>query len=410
MKNQLSIRLHGEHIGILQQLPSGKMSFQYDKSAKTPISINMPLREQTYNEQICEAFFGNLLPESDLARKQIAQKYKISAHNTFALLKAIGYDCAGAVSCHSMNDPVIPHQSFKLSGMIVSEDQLYKHIQNLPSKPLFMDVEGLRLSLAGVQDKAAVCMIDNQIVFPDDGCPTTHILKPASHHYESLVNNEYYSLKIAKELGLNVPHVELRTLKDTAYLLVERYDRHIQNGFVSRIHQIDFCQALGFPSIRKYQNEGGPSLKDSFDLLKQSMQPAVDRNALAAGVVFNYLIGNMDAHAKNFSLLHSLNNEFKLAPFYDIICTRAYSDLTAKMAMKIGSKYGADEVFPRHWEQFCDTVGYSYPALSRLIQQMANDILKRLHQYKTTENAPILDKMINVIEPHIAETIKRFHV
>jgi serine/threonine-protein kinase HipA len=334
-KNQLSIRLHGEQVGILEQAPTGKMSFVYDKDSATAISMGMPIREEYYDDIRCQAFFGGLLPESETVKKIIAKKYGISPINSFALLRAIGYDCAGAISCHAMDEPIISQRSVPLMGKIISEDELYGHIKELPKKPLFMDVDGLRLSLAGVQDKAAICLIDNHIALPEDGCPTTHILKPASLHFEGLAENEYFCLKIAKHIGLPVPEIELKKIKDITFLLIERYDRRIKNNYIERIHQEDFCQALGVPSFKKYQNEGGPSLKNCFELLKNTTQPAIDRNLLASAIVFNYLLGNMDAHGKNFSLLHNAVSNIRLAPFYDMICTSVYQNLTTNMAMKL---------------------------------------------------------------------------
>lgn len=412
-KKQLSIRLHGEPVGILEERPTGKKAFTYDKNAFMAISASMPIREEPYGEQSCEAYFAGLLPESDTAKQLIGKRYGISPHNSFALLRAIGYDCAGAISCHAIDDPVVPQPSVPLTGKIITEDELYEHIKELPKKPLFMDVEGLRLSLAGVQDKAAVCLIDNQIAFPEDGCPTTHILKPGSPHFDGIAENEYFVMKIAKRIGLLVPDIELRKIKDITFLLIKRYDRHIKNNSIERIHQEDFCQALGVLSSRKYQNEGGPGFKDCFGLLNNTTQPAIDRNRLASAVIFNYLIGNMDAHGKNFSLLLNSTANIRLAPFYDIVCTRAYPELTAKMSMKIGSKYDADHVLPRHWKQLSEETNYRYLALANLIETLGNQIKHAAAQEKEQLNLigidnPIIDNIINVIERNIDQTLKRF--
>ncbi len=105
-KNQLSIRLHGEHVGILEQTSTGKMIFTYDKDAATAISIGMPIRENHYGDIGCRAFFGGLLPESETAKKIIGKRYGVSPNNNFALLRAIGYDCAGAISCHALDEPI----------------------------------------------------------------------------------------------------------------------------------------------------------------------------------------------------------------------------------------------------------------------------------------------------------------
>jgi serine/threonine-protein kinase HipA len=324
-KNQLSVRLNGEQVGILEQTPTGKMAFTYDSSATQVISIGMPIREEPYSDIKTEAYFGGLLPESETVKKIIGIKYGISHNNNFSLLKAIGYDCAGAISCDRIDHPYATQNTFPLQGKIITDDELCKHIIELPQKPLFMDdMNGLRLSLAGAQDKAAVCLINNQVALSENGCPTTHILKPSSSHFEGLAENEYFCLRIAKRIGLPVPDIQLRKAKNITYLLIERYDRRVTDNHVRRIHQEDFCQALGILTPKKYQNEGGPGFKECFDLLKNTAQPAIDRNLLASALVFNYLICNMDAHGKNFSLLHHTQANIRLAPFYDMICTRVY--------------------------------------------------------------------------------------
>ncbi len=412
MSKKLSVRLHGIQMGILEQNLSGKLSFCYDSSAKQALSFSLPLREQAYDEKHCEAYFGGLLPESEIAKKIIAKKYGISANNIFSLLQAIGHDCAGAVSFHSTEEPQVDQLETPLRGQIVSEEELYNHIRNLPIKPLFMGFDGLRLSLAGVQDKAAVCLIDKQIALPTKDCPTTHILKPATSGYEGIVENEYICLKTAEQVGLSIPHIEIRRVKEISFLLIQRYDRQIQNQLIKRIHQEDFCQALGISTRDKYQNEGGPGLHDCFQLLNKVVQPALDRTRLASGMVFNFLIGNMDAHGKNFSLLHPSPIRSSLAPFYDLLCTLVYPELSTKMAMKIGSHYKAKDVKALDWEALCLKIGYSYPAIKKLILSQSEKILKALETnrqfYKETLNKGVfVDKLLRVIHGNILGILNR---
>ncbi len=433
----LSVRLYGKPIGLLEQTPTGKMQFSYLPEAILSeegrvLSLGMPLRAEPYDEVRTEAYFGGLLPESEMARKAIGKRHGVSHHNSFALLRAIGYDCAGAVSLHAPSESVENSedsenttlgQSFPLSGKVLAEESLYLHIQELPQKPLFLGVEGLRLSLAGAQDKAAICLVDNEIALSQDGCPTTHILKPVIQGFDGIVHNEYVCLKLAKHVGLKVPNVEIRWAKDLPYLLIERYDRVIERvsqganreNRVQRIHQEDFCQALGIISADKYQKEGGPDFKACFDLLRQTAQPVKDRNTLAALMVFNYLIGNMDAHGKNYSLLHSPTQGIAIAPAYDLICTRVYPALAIKMAMKIGGYYEPDQILRRHWERQCKEVGYSFPALRDLIHKQAATILEAMHTEKSQMQAndlahPVLEEMTRFLEKHIAQTLKRFEL
>jgi serine/threonine-protein kinase HipA len=388
------------------------MQFTYDAKATQAISLAMPVRLEPYNHTACEIFFAGLLPESELAKKEIGRRYGVSHNNTFALLRAIGYDCAGAISCHAIDDPITFPSIFPLTGKIVSTDELYQHIKALPQKPLFMDFEGLRLSLAGVHDKAAVCMLEDQIALPQQGCPTTYILKTGSSHYEGMVENEYFCMKIAGKIGLPVPKVEIKRLKDISFLLIERYDRIVNHGQVSRIHQEDFCQALGILSSKKYQSEGGPGFNECFELISKTSHPAIYRNTLVAGLIFNYLIGNMDAHAKNFSLLHQAKSDIRLAPFYDLLCTRVYEKLTSKMSMKIGSKYDADALFPRHFEQLCESIHYKYPAMMATIQKQADMLLTAAQQEKQNlinmgYNSPIIDKIIKFLERQLVHITNR---
>jgi serine/threonine-protein kinase HipA len=410
--NQLSIRLNGKPVGILEQTLNGSILFTYDAAATRAISIAMPIREQPYDRIQTEAYFGGLLPENETVRKIIAKRFGISPNNDFALLSAIGYDCAGSISCHKIDDPIIIQNSVPLNARIITDEELYEHIQELPRRPLFVEIDGLRLSLAGAQNKAAVCIIDNKIALAENGCPTTHILKPSSPYFEGLAENEYFCLRIAKRIGLPVPDIQLRQIKDITFLLIERYDRRIRNNHVERIHQEDFCQALGVISSRKYQNEGGPGFKDCFELLKNTAQPAVDRNLLASALVFNYLIGNMDAHSKNFSLLHHSQSNIRLAPFYDIVCTGAYSELSKKMAMKIGSKYDVNNLFVRHWKQLCNDINYRFLSMKDLVLNQAESILKFAKQERETlsETTSVkgVDTIIQRVENNIKNTLERF--
>ncbi len=419
----LSVRLYDESIGVLEQTASGDMAFFYTAEAQHPISLGMPIREEPYGKVQTQACFGGLLPEGEMARMAIGKRYGVNHRNDFSLLKAIGYDCAGAVSLHSFDSneirPDKKASSFLLEGKELSDDELFQHIQELPRKPLFMGVDGLRLSLAGAQDKAAVCLIDNEVALPVAGCPTTHILKPEIAGYEGMVHNEYLCLRLAARMGLEVPKVEIRWAHETPYFLIERYDRRLEQIgdalYVRRIHQEDFCQATGVISAHKYQGEGGPDFKSCFDLMLKTTQPVQGRNRLASLLVFNYLIGNMDAHGKNFSILHGEfeSDKIELAPVYDVACTRVYQGLSKKMAMKIGGYYEPDKIEPRHWERQCKLMGYSYPALRTMIKKQAEALqeamaIERALLKEAKLDHPIVDEMARFFEKQTAQVLKQF--
>lgn len=409
---RLSVRLYGKQVGLLSQDESGNMRFQYILETKMPLTLSMPLREEPYPHEVCEAYFGGLLPEGEPARFAIGKRFGINSNNTFSLLKVIGHDCAGAVSLHEPDEPEAETDLLPLAGRVLEEKELAQHIRELPVKPLFIGLDGLRLSLAGVQDKAAVCLIEGEIALPQDGSPTTHILKPAIHLLDSTVQNEYLCLRMAKQLGFDVPAVEMRQAKGVPYLLIERYDREQVGDKLRRIHQEDFCQALGITTTFKYQKEGGPGFQQCFELLKRTSQPAKARTRLAEMAVFNYLVGNTDAHGKNFSLLYRANGAIALAPFYDILCTQAYSKLTKRMAMDIG---GEDQIFnirAAHWERFSQAIGFTYPRIKAIIKDQTERLIGVAEAERDLLrggdfDTRLLDKMILFLKGQVFDATKR---
>ncbi len=317
------------------------------------------------------------MPESDHARNNIARKFNANPDSTFSLLRAIGRDCAGAVSLYPSDDlPKISSRFQKLEATEISEKALARNIRDLHNAPLFSNIRGLRLSLAGVQDKAAVCLINGAICIPEPGVPSTHILKAAIPERQAIAQNEYLCMATALRMGLPAVKVEIRTAEDQTFLLVERFDRETTvQCQISRVHQEDFCQALGFVSSRKYQADGGPGFSQCFDLLMNVERPALDRTLLSKYLIFNYLIGNADAHGKNFSLLHCEPHETRLAPLYDILSIPVYEDLDQNMAMSIGGTYNARAVGPEHWSTLCTEIGFGFPAFKKELSRHTEDLI-----------------------------------
>jgi serine/threonine-protein kinase HipA len=405
----LSVRLNGKPVGQLEQTKEGKLKFQYEDGARQ-ISLSMPLENKRFGNMPCEKYFGGLLPESEEAKKAIGKRFDANPKSTFSLLRAIGHDCAGAISFHDPEDPVIEDSFLEISMQPLSEAQLEKHIKELPHKPLFLGVEGLRLSLAGVQEKAAVCVIGGEIAVPLKGTPTTHILKPTISKFSGSVQNEYLCLRTAASLSLPVPEVKMGRAGNEVYLLVERYDRKYDGDKrILRLHQEDFCQALG--SKEKYQRLGGPSLKDCFELLMRTRIPIIDRDLLMRATVFNYLVGNNDAHGKNFAILYDMDGNSRLAPFYDILCTQVYDELTNDMCMKIGDHYNFKDIRASDWQELCRLTGFSFPGLKKiangLVEQIVVSIEEEREVVRGTEfNDPVLDNVVALVHQN-AKTLSK---
>ncbi|MDF7824385.1 type II toxin-antitoxin system HipA family toxin [Pontiellaceae bacterium B12227] len=369
MKN-LIVYFHGRPAGTLSQDSIGKLSFQYAPEwlgdpIASPLSQSLPLREEAYAEQECTGYFGGLLPE-DFNRDLIARNIGITSGNDYAMLKVIGGECAGAVT---ILDPEQELEVQEHSYHPVSLEELATILDTLPNKPLLAGEAEVRLSLAGAQNKLAIYHDEKGFALPLHESPSTHILKPEIKGFPGLVENEAYCMKLARNAGLPTATADAIQIGPHRCLMVERYDRTGEGTELQRLHQEDFCQAMGIPSRYKYQNEGGPTPEQCFRIIREaSSLPAKDLITLFETVIFNYLIGNNDAHGKNFSLLYRpVENRMLvgLTPLYDLVCTTAFIGLSPRMAMKIGSTYNPADLRLRHWEAFWKSIGFSIPQAKR---------------------------------------------
>lgn len=380
MARILDVYLHQQLVGQLVQDDYGQMQFMYGgewlgNANAVPLSYSLPLREGPFPPNECRGFFGGILPEES-KRKMVAKNLGISVHNDFAMLEHIGGECAGAITFLPEGEapPVSQHDYRPLS-----DKNLADVLEILPRKPLMAGEDGIRLSLAGAQDKIAVYVKDGAVSIPLGGAPSTHILKPAIERFAGTVYNEAYCMTLAAAVDLPVAAVSTHEVSNIEYLLVERYDRsHDEIGNIERIHQEDFCQALGIPSDMKYQSEGGVSLSQSFALLRAvSSMPVIDLQRFLDAVIFNILVGNNDAHGKNFSLLYQAG-QVRLTSLYDVLSTAYYPELSSKMAMKVGGEYNAGMLFARHFERLADDAGLGKALVKKRVVELADNVLEAL--------------------------------
>ena len=356
--SELAVYLAGQRAGRLIRKDNGNLQFRYEIGYHGPvISQSLPVREAAYPNRVCRAVFGGLLLEGD-AREAIARNLGISLGNDYALLEALGGDCAGALTVLEP-DEVLPGAPER---RLLTTAQLDAVLRELPQRPLAADPsEGTRLSLAGAQPKLPVIIEDGVFALPlNAAAATTHILKPEPERFPGLVDNEAFCMDLARAVGLPAARVEKQlSSSGMPYLTVERYDRDLTSDPIGRLHQEDFCQALGQASERKYQSEGGPTVVDGVKLLREcSMRPAQDLITFWRALVFNWLIGNCDAHAKNFSLLYDASVP-ALAPLYDLVSTTVYPDLTERLAMSIDGARTNEEVSSRAWVELAGEIDYS---------------------------------------------------
>lgn len=412
----LDVWMQGELVGRLDQ-EAGRIVFTYDpgwigKPSALPLSASLPLRPEPFDDRAARPFFAGLLPEQE-RRDQVARAFGVSARNDFALLDAIGGECAGAVTLTHIGEKPID-QATSVDYRLLDDHELAAVLDKLPERPLLAGEEGIRLSLAGAQDKLPVLVVEGRIALPLHGAPSSHILKPAIRRIEDSVHNEGFCLALAKAVGLDAVASEIRSVEGRPYLLVTRYDRVAgADSRPRRIHQEDFCQALGIAPEYKYQNEGGPSLVDCFALVRKATRPAaLYLPRLLDYLILNTLIGNHDAHAKNYSLIYGEDGT-RLAPLYDVLCTAVYPELTPKMAMKIGGYYEFKDVLPRHWERFAKDAGLSAPQVRRRLLELAERLpgdAKALRDdfRKRGLEKPIIERIVDIIEHCCGLTRTRF--
>ncbi|MGD9925817.1 MAG: type II toxin-antitoxin system HipA family toxin, partial [Pseudorhodoplanes sp.] len=318
----------------------------------------------------CRPFFSGLLPEEG-QREAVARALGISKGNDFALLNALGGDVAGALTLWPEGKPP-PSIAAQEAPTPLGDNALIAMLDELPKRPMLAGKDGLRLSLAGVQSKIPVVLVDGAIALPAPGQPTTHILKPPIERFSGTTENEAFAMMLAAEVGLSVASVEPRVVADRRFLLIERYDRTKDaSGRIVRLHQEDFCQALGIPPEHKYAAEGGPTFKNGFELLRRAAaRPAVEVLKLLDAAIFNLIVGNADAHGKNYSLLYRADGT-TLAPLYDLLSTVAYPELSPKLAMKIAKCATLEEIDDGTWPKFAADAGLAAPFVRRRVEELA---------------------------------------
>lgn len=370
----LEVLLHERPAGRLFEKPNGNLQFRYHDDYVAdpgpPIGHAMPVRTEAFSHRTCMAVLGGVLPEADV-RTAVAAFLRVSEHNDFRLLHELGGDCAGALE-------FLPEGTERRACGIaraIDIDELDEILVNLPKRPLPDDGESghVRMSLAGAQGKLPVIVTDVGMSLPaSGGLPSTHILKPEPASYPGLVENEGFCMLLARMVELRVAPVQRAvTVSGLPYLVVERYDRNLMAAPVERLHQEDMCQALAKLPTEKYQTEGGPTFHDVAELVRHaSAVPARDAQHLWDALVFNALIGNCDAHGKNYSLLYD-GARPSLAPLYDLVATSIYTELSPRLAMTIGGATTLADLDLRAWARCATSCGYNANYAVERVQALA---------------------------------------
>ena len=266
-----------------------------------------------------------------------------------------GAEVAGALSLWPEGE-VPPARRVAEPPEVLSDEALVRLLDTIRTRPFLAARRGsLRLSLAGAQSKMPVIVIDGVVALPSPGRPSTHILKPSTARFPAITENEAFAMRLAARMALSVAPVQPGVVASRSFLLVERYDRRVEgDGTIERLHQEDFCQALGVPPARKYASEGGPTFARCFDLVRRvCTRPAREVLKLLDAAILQMLLGNADAHGKNYSLLARPDGSIEIAPLYDLLSTIAYPDLSPMLAMKIAGRGRLSQLRRGDWGPLC---------------------------------------------------------
>ena len=405
LNKPLRVLLNNRLVGHLLKEASGAISFRYDESWLSwsntfPISMSLPLREDAFRGERVVAVCENLLPDSEILRRRVAEKVGAKGTDAYSLLSQIGRDCVGALQFIPEDDQTA-YDTSGIQGEVISEQEIEKLLKNLARAPLGLDMDReFRISVAGAQEKTALLHYKGKWWKPHGTTPTTHILKTQIGTLQNgvdlsnSVENEYYCLKLMAAFGLPTNAAEIAIFGKTAALVIERFDRKwTTDERLLRVPQEDFCQALSCPPSLKYQSQGGPGIVDGLNLLKASDTPAEDQKAFLKAQVLFWLIGATDGHAKNFSIFLGRGGRFKLTPVYDVLTaqpsldTRQIEQKQLRLAMSVGDSrhYRIDEIKGRHFIQSAERAG--------LPGSLASEVLSEVSQ--------IAETAINTIEKQL---------
>ncbi|PND98771.1 serine/threonine protein kinase, partial [Escherichia coli] len=340
----------------------------------------------------------------------------------FDLLSEIGRDSVGAVTLIPEDETVMcPIMAWEKLTEARLEEVLTAYKADIPLG-MIREENDFRISVAGAQEKTALLRIGNDWCIPKGITPTTHIIKlpigeirqpNATLDLSQSVDNEYYCLLLAKELGLNVPDAEIIKAGRVRALAVKRFDRrwNTERTVLLRLPQEDMCQTFGLPSSVKYESDGGPGIAQIMAFLMGSSEALKDRYDFMKFQVFQWLIGATDGHAKNFSVFIQAGGSYRLTPFYDIISAFPVlggtgihiSDLKLAMGLNAskGKKTAIDKIYPRHFLATAKVLKFPEVQMHEILSDFARMIPAALDNVKTSLPTDFPENVVTAVETNV---------
>jgi serine/threonine-protein kinase HipA len=412
MTANLDVFLDGVRAGRLTQAPGGAVTFTYDdeyttRRSPTPLSLSMPLTRFRHTNRVVTAWLEGLLPDNLAVREEWGRRFEVSARSAFSLLRHVGRDAAGAVQVLPVD--VDPPDAALRTGEVrrLSKAEVTEMLVALTMRDHGWEVGGGagRWSLAGAQNKVALHRLDDGTwAVPLDSTPTTHILKPtrADTRFPDLHVNEFVCLRAAGLLGLRVAEVDLVDFGGAKTLVVTRYDRGRTRGTGKawlRLHQEDLLQAMSYRPEKKYQADGGPSVKNVALLFSTLALPDRDlvRSAFFDALAYNVLVGGTDAHAKNYSVLLR-GPRVALAPLYDVASYAPYlrQGESLRSTMKVGKNWHVQDVTVQDWTQVGAALGLDQDDALARVERLRQGLPDALAAAAATAPGPFLKDALRV--------------
>ncbi|GAA0572376.1 type II toxin-antitoxin system HipA family toxin [Kribbella sandramycini] len=418
MSDRLAVLLYGEVIGHLDRrargdAPTFTYAPTYVESGVVPLSLRLPIAARTHPARQVEPYLRGLLPENDQTRARWADRLDTTADDLFGVLAVMGWDCPGAVQFCA---PDRVDELRRRDGELVSVDeaQIAQRLRRLADQPASWSMPDEHWSLSGQQEKFALTLIEDRWYQAQGAAPTTHIVKPGIRALMHQALVEHVSMAAAAELAVDVADSQLLRFEDQWAIVVQRFDRVIGDDEITRIHQEDFCQALGRLPESKYESRGGPGLADMVRLVRtQSTTPSDDLLALADFALINLVAGAPDGHAKNISLLLAPDGGRWVAPLYDLATGLAYDGdaVDRRIALSIGGERLVSRIRERQWGKAAATLGLSEAQLLGRARNLAEQYPSAFEKaLGTVADAPgaqaVADQALPELRRHCATLLK----
>lgn len=403
MTERLEAWLEGRHAGRFTRDADGRIGFSYsDDAPSTPISLSLP-REGTTTRAAAARFLDNLLPDQEHTRRRMAQAYGVASTGTFELLRTVGGDVAGGLV-------LLPDGEAPPTGPAQLNPALDRDIADrINSIKLDPDAwvprqTPARFSLAGTQGKFALARVDRNWYWSNTAVPSTHIVKPARPEHLHLEEAEAAALTLAAEAGLPAPRAAVLQMTDQTAFVVERFDRVFDDDtvFATRLHAEDLAQALGVDVARKYSVTAAQIVEKlrSVDATGDVVR------AFLRQLAFNVLLGNADAHAKNYSLLLR-PDAVGLAPIYDTVPTGLFPAFDQELAMRIAGARFPQAVTQNHWRKFARSTGIDEEEVVALVEEVARGVAARNDTAWTTLDDDQARRLTETVERNVAVALAR---